>query len=216
MPKIRIIIADDHPIFRGGVKEILSKIDEIEIVGEADNGLKAYQLIIATMPDIAILDLEMPMLNGLDVCKKVLNEKHQTEFIILTMHKEKQYFLDAINSGVKGYLLKDNAEIDLVKCVMAVSKKEKYVSQQVKYLLKDNYPESHVPPEIQKINTLLSPTEKIILKLISEGKTSVEIAGLLFVSPNTIDNHRSNMTKKLELEGKNSLLKFSMIYKAEF
>ena len=157
-------------------------------MGEADNGLNAYHLIIATMPDIAILDLEMPMLNGLDVCKKVLNKKHHTEFIILTMHKEKQYFLDAVNSGVKGYLLKDNAEIDLVNCVMAVSKKERYVSQQVKYLLKDNFPESHVPPEIQKINTLLSPTEKIILKLIGEGKTSAEIAALLFISPNTIDN----------------------------
>jgi two-component system, NarL family, response regulator DegU len=215
MKKIKILIADDHPIFRSGVKDVLSKIADFEIVAEAENGMQAYQNIISLLPDVAVLDLEMPVLNGLDVCRKVLNEKHHTEFIVLTMHKEKQYFLDAMNSGVNGYLLKDNAIDELVVAVRKVALGEKIVSQQMQYLLKETLQFQHSNPDLEKVSTLLTPTEKVILKLISDGKTTAEIATMLFVSPNTIENHRANMTKKLKLEGKNSLLKFSLQLKRD-
>jgi two-component system, NarL family, response regulator DegU len=206
MKKLRIVIADDHPIFRGGVKDILSREDWIEVVAEAENGMEAYQKILAELPDIAILDLEMPMINGLDVCKKVLNEKNNTSFIILTMHKEKQFYDEAIKAGVKGYLLKDNATADLIHCIQEVAKGNSWVVQQLQHLQKS----SNDSLELEKVNSLLTPTEKMIITLISQGKTSNEIGALLFISPNTVENHRSNMNKKLQLEGKNSLLKFAM------
>jgi two-component system, NarL family, response regulator DegU len=206
MKKLRIVIADDHPIFRGGVKDILSREDWIEVVAEAENGMEAYQKILAELPDIAILDLEMPMINGLDVCKKVLNEKNNTSFIILTMHKEKQFYDEAIKAGVKGYLLKDNATADLIHCIQEVAKGNSWVVQQLQHLQKSN----NDSLELEKVNSLLTPTEKMIITLISQGKTSNEIGALLFISPNTVENHRSNMNKKLQLEGKNSLLKFAM------
>jgi len=214
MKKITIIIADDHPIFRSGVREILSKAEDLQLVAEADNGLTAYQSILSHLPEVAVLDLEMPVLNGLDVCKKVLSDKHQTQFVILTMHKDKQFFQDAMNSGVKGYLLKDTASYDLLECIREVAKGNEFVSQSLRYL-QHEHQQIHSSPEMEKVATLLTPTEKIILKLISSGKTSVEIASMLFVSPNTIENHRSNMSKKLQLEGKNSLMKFSMNLKGE-
>jgi two-component system, NarL family, response regulator DegU len=210
-----IIIADDHPIFRSGIRNIVENLSNFELVGEAQNGLEAYQLIIAKRPDIAILDLEMPMLTGLDVCKKVLNEKHVTKFIILTMHKEKHFFIDAIESGVLGYLLKDNATQDLETCIEEVSKGNIYVSPFIKKYLKE-MKQGEIHSEFSDKVKTLTPTEKVILKLISESKTSTEIATMLFVSANTVDNHRTNINKKLNLSGeKNALLKFAIEQKAK-
>jgi two-component system, NarL family, response regulator DegU len=212
MKKSTVIIADDHPIFRNGVRDILAEIPQMELLGEAKDGAEAYGLIVANRPDLAILDFEMPLLSGLDVCQKVLAEKSQTQFILLTMHKEKHVFNAAMQAGVRGYLLKDNAIEDLVACVRAVCAGKMYVSPGIEHFLTE-HTESAENPAIQKANALLSPTEKIILKLISEGKSSAEIANLLFISANTVDNHRYNMTRKLELEGKNSLMKFAMLGK---
>ena len=212
----KIIIADDHPIFRNGVKDILNNVANMQILGVASNGLEAYHLILSTLPDIAILDLEMPILNGLDVCQKVINEKHSTKFIILTMHKERNYFLEAMKCGVYGYLLKDYAITELVNCIEVVNKNEKYISKEI-----ENYLVEHTSSDLQSdehISLLLqlTPTEKVILKLISKGKSSIEIAEMLFISPNTVDNHRANITKKLKLEGKNSLLKFAIEWKSQW
>jgi DNA-binding NarL/FixJ family response regulator len=199
------VVADDHPIFRKGLIEILREIEDLEIVAEVADGLDAYKNIISKRPDIAILDIEMPGLSGLDVCSKVLKEKSDTKFILLTMHREKDFFLNAMNIGVMGYLLKDNAITELILCVEKVLKGEKFISPGIEKLLVEQNKVNEIP-ELQ----LLTATEKIILKLIAESKTTPEIAGLLFVSPNTIDNHRSNIVKKLGLEGKNSLLKFAI------
>jgi DNA-binding NarL/FixJ family response regulator len=206
----KIIIADDHPIFRSGVRQIIESIKDVTLVGEAEDGAKAYHLILSELPDIAILDLEMPHLTGLDVCKKVLGEKNFTKFIILTMHKEKHYFTEAMNAGVLGYLLKDTASIDLVECIKTVNQDKKYVSPQIeKYLV--GLETTNESIEYERINQLLTPTEKVILKLISEGNTSSDIALMLFISTNTIENHRAKISKKLELTGeKNSLLKYAI------
>ncbi len=209
----KIIIADDHPIFRSGIKTILENVNDIELVGEAEDGASAYQLIIGLRPDIAILDLEMPLLTGLEVCKKVLSEKNNTKFIILTMHKEKHFFDDAMESGVSGYLLKDYATNGLVECINAVKNNKKYVSSKIENYLVEHESKRYSKEWIE-VEALLTPTEKVVLKLIAEGKTSIEIAQLLFVSPNTVDNHRSNLSKKLKLDGeKNALLKYAFSIK---
>jgi two-component system, NarL family, response regulator DegU len=206
----KIIIADDHPVFRSGIKSILQNIDDIEIVGEASDGAEAYQMIVGYRPDIAILDLEMPLLTGLEISEKVLSEKNNTKFILLTMHKEKHYFEKAMEIGISGYLLKDYAINDLVDCINTVKQDKKYVSSTIeKYLVE--HESKQFSKEWIMIEALLTPTEKVVLKLISEGKTSVDIAALLFVSPNTVDNHRSNLSKKLKLDGeKNALMKYAM------
>ena len=209
LKKQTVIIADDHPIFRNGVRDILHEIRSVELVGEAKDGAEAYNLILAHRPEIAVLDLEMPILSGLDVCNKVLSEKNQTRFIILTMHKEKHFFNAAMEAGVSGYLLKDHAIEELIQCIAAVSAGKMYVSPELEYLLTEHTAQDQ-SAAVKQAKRLLSPTEKVILKLISEGKSSADIAGLLFISVNTVDNHRGNIARKLNLEGKNSLMKFAM------
>lgn len=215
MKKHTVIIADDHPIFRNGVREILNEIDSLELLGEAKDGMEAYNLIIAERPEIAILDLEMPVLNGLDVCKKIRSGKHQTRFIVLTMHREKHYFKAAMEAGVQGYLLKDNAIEDLIDCIKTVCAGNMYTSPTIEHYLTEHL-EQNENQAVRHANAVLSPTEKVILKLISDGKSSMEVAGLLFISVHTVDNHRANMARKLQLEGKNSLLKFAMQHKGQW
>ncbi len=201
------IVADDHFTFRKGVIEMLDEISNLQIVAELSDGLQAYESIIAKRPDIAILDIEMPGLTGLDVCRKVRSEKSETKLIVLTMHRDKNFFNDAMSIGVMGYLLKDHAMSELITCVNSVLKGEKFVSHGIENLL-ENTAQNELP-EL----SLLTPTEKVILKLIAETKTSAEISKLLFLSPDTIDNHHPNMVKKLGIEGNSSLLKFAIRHK---
>lgn len=210
----KVLIADDHPIFRAGIKEIINSIATVQLVGEAVNGLDAYQGIVNNIPDIAILDLEMPLLTGLDVARKVTSEKHFTKFIILTMHKDRHFFEDAMACGVSGYLLKDHAIDELVKCIETVAAGGTYVSKDISHLLTGDSQAGQIPDELKQSLALLSPTEKVILKLVSQSKTSQEIADNIFISPNTVDNHRASIARKLKLEGKNSLLKFALHHKS--
>jgi DNA-binding NarL/FixJ family response regulator len=206
--KPTVLVADDHPTFRKGVLAMLDESSGLEIVAEVSDGLQAYQSIIAKRPDIAIMDIEMPGLTGLDVCRKAMKEKSETKFILLTMHKDKNYFNDAMRIGVIGYLLKDHAMSELIPCIESVLKGEKFISHGIENLLK-NTGQNELPELL-----LLTPTEKVILKLIAETKTSAEIAQLLFVSTKTIDSHHPTILKKLGIEEKSSLLKFAIRHKA--
>ena len=202
--KWTVIVADDHPIFRKGVIEVLKSHTELIIVDELDNGLAAYQSILSKRPQIAILDLEMPNLTGLEVCEKVLSEKNNTKFILLTMHRDQAYFDKAMKIGIHGFVLKDYAVEEILKCINEIMKGKKYVSENIESFLQKSTSKTDLSIE------MLTSTEKIILKLIAQEKSSQEIADLLFISVNTVDNHRSNMVKKLGLEGRNSLLKFAL------
>lgn len=207
----KIVIADDHPIFRNGIKGIIGGVPGAELAGEAGDGLEAYRLIIAHRPDVAIVDLEMPVLTGLEVCKKVLAEKHVTRFIVLTMHKDRHFFDDAMNSGVMGYLLKDNAIDELVKCIEAVYAGLQYVSPGIQKFLTERA-SAQLPADTAELYAALTPTEKLILKLVAQGSTTQQVADSIFISPNTVENHRASIARKLKLEGKNSLMKFALQY----
>jgi two-component system response regulator DegU len=211
--RYKVIIADDHPVFRTGIREVVGNIPGVTLCGEAKDGLEAYQLILSALPDIAILDLEMPKLSGLDVCEKVLNEKHGTRFIILTMHRDRHFFDDAMRKGAMGYLLKDNAIDELVTCIKTVAEGGQYASPTLESYLTQFTEREQFRDEIKQRYELLTPTEKIILKLVSQSITTNEIACNLFVSQNTIENHRANIIKKLKIQGKNSLLRFALLYK---
>jgi len=205
-----VLIADDHPIFRNGIKVILKGMNDIELCAEASNGEEAYTFICSVFPDIAILDLDMPILNGIDVCRKVKEEGLSSKCIILTMHKEKHFFNEAMESGAMGYILKDHAEDELIRCINNVREGKKYVSDRIAEYLTEIDTGREIDEGIRKNFQLLTATEKVIIRLVSQGKSSLEIASHLFISSNTVDNHRANMTKKLQLEGKNSLLKFAI------
>lgn len=206
--KIRIIIADDHPIFRGGLRQIISADESIEIIGEADNGEKALEIIHELKPDIAVLDIDMPKKTGLDVIRE-LNDSN-TKIIFLTMYAEEDIFDEAMDFGIKGYVLKDSAVNDIIECILSVNEDNYYISPNVSNLLVNRRNKSKnlikKNPELGN----LTKTERNILRFISENKTSKEIAEVLFLSHRTVENHRTNISNKLNLKGSHSLLKFAI------
>lgn len=207
---LNVLIADDHPIFRQGLVKILESEKTIKLVGECGNGLEALQKIKETKPEIAILDISMPKLNGLEIVREIKNDGRNSEFIILTMYDDEEYFNEAMDYGVKGYLLKDDAASDLIACIQAVALGKYYVSPNIsEYLLNRKFQIK----EVQKKNPglqCLSEMEKQVLKLISENKTSRQIGEKLFISYRTVQNHRNNICRKLGFKGYNKLLQFSL------
>jgi DNA-binding NarL/FixJ family response regulator len=203
--KTRIIIADDHHIFRKGVISIVNEDESIEIIGEASNGEEALQLIKTLSPDIALLDIDMPVLSGLDVARKVKEKKLSSKIVILTIHKDKEYFDEAIELDIKAYILKDSIANDLIDCIKQVASDNYYISPAISGYLVENRKPSKEPSLLSK----LTSTELHILKLISQNKTSSQIAEVLFRSVRTIENHRNNICKKLGLTGQNALLLFA-------
>ncbi len=212
---IKIFIADDHPIVRKGLIEIIQEQNNIQCIGEAKDGLEAYEQICKLEPDLAIVDIDMPMMNGLDVCKKAISKNVYTRFVILTMHREEGFYNEAMNIGVRGYLLKDAVLNDLVECIYAVQKGGTYVSPTLHQFLEKREAKQLSTDWSRKYELTLS--ELNVLKLVSEGKTTKEIAEILFVSEKTIETHRGNCVKKLGLEGgKNALMKFLLENKGIF
>lgn len=206
--KIKIIIADDHPIFRGGLKQILSDDKTLEILGEADNGEKALELIKELNPEIALLDIDMPKKTGLDVLRELKDS--QVKIIFLTMYADEDMFGEAMDLGAKGFVVKDSAINDIIDAVKTVSDDRYYISPAVSNFLVNRKKRLN---ELRNNNPkleMLTPSERTILKYISENKTSKEIADVLFLSYRTIENHRTNISNKLNLKGSHSLLKFAI------
>ncbi len=213
MKKITIVIADDHPLIRQGIITILEKDIQHHIIADTGNGAEALDLIIAKKPDIAILDVDMPGKNGLDVCLQIKKEKLNTKVIILTLHKELDLYYKAIDYGVDAYLLKEYALSELHLAIQSVMKNVNYFGSEIESLLKNQKSELSIDSDIQKQLNTLTKTEKDILSLISKQIKSSEIASKLFVSEKTIKNHRHNIIKKLNLPAEqNNLLKFAIEY----
>ena len=197
-----------HPIFRGGLRQIISADESIEIIGEADNGEKALEIIHELKPDIAVLDIDMPKKTGLDVIRELKDSN--TKIIFLTMYAEEDIFDEAMDFGIKGYVLKDSAVNDIIECILSVNEDNYYISPNVSNLLVNRRNKSKnlikKNPELGN----LTKTERNILRFISENKTSKEIAEVLFLSHRTVENHRTNISNKLNLKGSHSLLKFAI------
>lgn len=206
-----VIIADDHPIFRQGLTQILKETSEFLVVGEANNGLEALELLDSLHPDIALVDINMPSMDGLQLVRAAAARSEPSVFVILTMFKDDEYFKEAMDLGVMGYLLKDSATSDLLECLRTVARGRHYISPVMSELLVLG---SHGSTrEHQGSLAHLSPTERRILRLIAEGKTSKEIADDLSISFHTVNNHRAHICEKLHLEGPNKLLQFAMEHK---
>ncbi len=211
----RVIIADDHPIFRQGLRQTIERERGLKVVAEAGDGRAALEEIRALSPDVAVLDIDMPELDGFGVARALQGEKLNVGIVFLTIHREEDFFNEAINLGAKGYVLKDSALSDIINCVKAVAAGRPYVSPALTSYLFNRQERaaalSQQKPELKD----LSPTERRILKLIAEYKTSREIADELFISPRTVETHRTNICNKLELHGSHALMKFALAHKAE-
>ena len=213
--EIKIVIADDHPIFRNGLRQLLETVSGFKIVGEADNGEAALKLITTTTPDIAILDIDMPEKDGFEVARTLFAQSTPVEVIFLTMHKNKSLFNAALNLGVKGYVLKDSAMADLIGAVKAASQRQNFISPALSTFLVDRSRQAELLAQSAPAINELTPTEKRILVLISEYLTSKEIAAKLFISIRTVEHHRASIATKLNLKGSHALLKFALDHKDE-
>lgn len=210
MEKIKLVIADDHHIFRKGILSIVSEDTGIEVTGEASNGDDALRLITEINPDIAILDIDMPGLSGLDVARKVKTQKLATKIVILTIHKDKEYFDEALELDIKAYVLKESIANDLLDCIKRVSAGEYYISSAISGYLVEKNRSAAKHNGIEK----LTNSEREILKLIAQNKTSSQIAAELFRSVRTIENHRNNICNKLGLKGPHALLLYAIQHKS--
>ena len=211
---ISIVIAEDHPIFRKGIRDLIVEDGRFTVVEETGNGNKVVEVVHKFKPKLLLLDVNMPGRNGLDIAMEIQASGIAIDIIVMTMHKEGELFDKAMDVGVKGYLLKESAEDELLKCIETVLDGDCYISPQLsKHLLNRKEQSDRVHDDNPGLK-ILSPAEHRILKLISEQKTSKEIADILHISVKTVHNHRTNICVKLELHGINALLKFAIEHRS--
>ncbi|MEJ2616131.1 MAG: response regulator transcription factor [Ignavibacteriaceae bacterium] len=206
----KVIIVDDHPVVREGLIKLVESNESFCIVGSCGDGAEVIPLIKKAEPDIIVLDISLPNLNGLQIVEEMRKEKLPGEVIILTMYKEESYFDEAMNLDVKGYLLKENAITELIDCLHKVASGNHYITPELSDFLIDRHDKTSSFYSLNSNLDSLSETEKKILKLISQNLTSKEIAEQLFISVRTVQNHRNNICSKLGLQGYHKLLQFAL------
>ncbi len=212
---IQIIIADDHPLLRAGLRQVIESGAGLEILAEADNGEDALEQIEMRRPEVAVLDIEMPRLSGLELLRALRARKLAVEVIFLTMYRDEDIFNEALDLGAKGYVLKDSATTDIINCIRVVAAGQHYISPTISSFLLNRAARSDALAKAKPWLKDLTAAERRILKLIAENKTSKQIAADLFISYRTVENHRANICQKLELKGSHSLIKFAFDHKSQ-
>jgi len=199
MQKCTILLADDHNILRDGLRLLLERQPEFEVVAEAANGRDAVRLAEELQPDVAVMDIAMPELNGIEATRRIVEHLPKTAVVILSMHFDESYVIRALRAGARGYLLKDSAKADLLNAIRAVVDGRSFFSPKVKHVLQEDYMRALASQGADDSYDLLTDREREILQLVAEGKTNKEIAGSLNLSVHTVDTHRGNILQKLGL-----------------
>ena len=194
-----VLIADDHGVVRKGLRLLLEQYPELAVIGEAANGREAVTMAATLSPQIVVLDVAMPILNGIEAAEQILKVNGKVGIIILTMHADESYLLRALNVGVKGYLLKESAEEDLLLAIKAVANGKPFFSRAINETLLEDYMRMLKQQGLSDTFHLLTVREKEVLQLLAEGKTNKEVAILLDVSPYTVESHRTNLMQKLNI-----------------
>ncbi|HKY04338.1 MAG TPA: response regulator transcription factor [Blastocatellia bacterium] len=212
---IKLVVADDHPIVRKGLVQIITAAPEIKVLAEAGDGEVALRLIEELRPDVALLDINLPRLTGFDVILEAERRKLPVKIIFLTMHSEEELFNEAMDLGAQGYLLKDSAVTEIVEAIKRVAAGHSYISAAITaYLLNRSRRAAEFASQSQGIASL-TPTERRVLRLIAEYKTSKEIADEMGSHYRTVENHRTNICRKLDIHGSHVLLRFALRNKSE-
>lgn len=213
--EIKVLIADDHPIFRHGLRQIIERAPHIVVVDEAEDGETAWQKLRTTDVDVAILDVDMPGRDGFEVARAVRDARIKLAIAFLTMHKDEHFLNQALDLNVKGYVVKDSALTEIVQCIRTIAAGQEYVSPQLTSFLLNRSRRAAQLADNKPQLALLTPVERRVLKLVAEYKSSKQIADELFLSVRTIEHHRARISQKLELEGHHALLKFALEHQSE-
>jgi two-component system, NarL family, response regulator NreC len=199
MSRLRLLLADDHTVVRQGLRKVLEDRPEWEVVAEAGDGREAVRLAETHKPDVAIVDVAMPLLNGIETTRQISRKSPSTRVLVLSMHADEAYVTQILRAGATGYLLKDSADVDLIQAVAAVAKGTSFFSPAIARVMLDDYVQKLAEKGVTDRYESLSEREREIFQLIAEGKANKEIAALLSISPSTVETHRARIMEKLDL-----------------
>jgi two-component system response regulator NreC len=207
---IRVLIADDHKIMLAGLRSLLEKQTDFEVVGEAENGRKAVQMAQEKTPDVVVMDVSMPDLNGIEATMQIIESLPKTRVVALSMHSDKRFVMGMLRAGASGYLLKDCASQELANAIVQVAGGKKYLSPEITGVVIDDFLLGGSSEEVTTAASPLSPREREVLQLIAEGWSTKQIASHLYVSIKTIETHRRQIMKKLDLHAIADLTKYAI------
>jgi len=210
MSKVSILLADDHAIVRTGLRYLLEQTSEYEVVAEASDGREALRSAAELKPDVAVLDIAMPFLNGIEAAALIAKESPRTLLVLLSMYADESYLLRGLTAGIKGYILKDSAKEELVPAIRIVVEGKSFFSPTIAHILAEEYTRAMQRKGAQDSYELLSTREKEVLQLIAEGKSNKEVAELLNLSTYTVESHRTHIMQKLSLHNTAELVLYAV------
>jgi DNA-binding NarL/FixJ family response regulator len=210
MDKLRILLGDDHTLLRQGLRKILEERPDWEVVAEASDGRDAVRQATATQPDVAILDIGMPLLNGIEATRQIIRRSPKIHVLILSMHSNEAYIIQALHAGARGYLLKDSADTDLIRAVTAVAAGKSFFSPAVAKIMLDDYVRQRSEQGTIDRFESLSEREREVFQLVAEGHSNKEVADLLSISPATVETHRAHILQKLDVHNTAELVLYAV------
>jgi DNA-binding NarL/FixJ family response regulator len=207
---IRILLADDHEVVRDGVRALLEKQTDMAVVAEASDGREAAQLAEELQPEVVVMDIGMPNLNGIDATRRILAAHPQIAVLILSMHQDESYVLRSLKAGAKGYLLKDSLRGDVLDAIRAVAQGRSFLTRKISRIMQEDYIQEMEPRGLEDSYDLLTDREREVLQLAAEGKPNKEIGGALGISLNTVETHRTHILQKLGLHSVPELILYAV------
>ena len=210
MNTIRILLADDHVVMRRGIRALLERRPDFQVVAEAGDGREAVELTETHSPHVVVADIAMPNLNGIEAARQIAQKSPQTAIVILSMHSDESYVLRALKAGARGYLLKDSPESDLINAILAVHEGKAFFSPAISKMLVEDYMRQLQQRGAEDSYELLTTREREVLQLLAEGKSNKDVAAMLNLSLHTVETHRSNILQKLNLHGTPELILYSI------
>lgn len=210
MTTIRILLADDHNLIRSGLRALLERQEGFSVVAEAADGREALNMALAVDPDVVVIDVAMPNLNGIEAARRIKEKRPETAVVILSMHADEGYVLRALKSGARGYLLKDSPEEDLIQAIRAVHQGKAFFSPEISRMLAEDYMRQMGQRGVEDSYELLTPREREVLQMLAEGNSNKEVASKLSLSLYTVETHRGNVLEKLNLHSTAEMILYAV------